>query len=207
MSIVLNQIIITAIYEKEMCKNKLEVEESGRLVAALQGNVSGYKNLLGYITESFHMAPVWVEDTGDKPMVFQDLEDGDFEVFKENALHLRETAEWKEVLGKIDNDIECLKSKLLFDAEKTRDLDICQGRYKAQTFFNAYFRSIEQEYDRRQRNKKDEKENPSLPFDGEGNEEDDNTDVDLHDDPDSSDNFPIPEELEPATEPLGVEAV
>jgi hypothetical protein len=61
-----------------------------------------------------------------------------------------------------------LKNYLLFNAEKSRDLDFFQGKYKGATIYESFFSAIDLEVKRRkdeaERKRKDSAE--SLDFDG-----------------------------------------
>jgi hypothetical protein len=161
----LNQIIITAQFEMKLCQAKLEVEESGRLVARLQGNVAGYKKLIANIAARYHLTQIFLDDTGDNPLVIPDLEDENFELLRHDVEMLRISDQWKEVIAAVDANIVRFKDFLLYEAEKTRDLDLTQGDYEAQTVYGKVFKAVEEENQRRKAEaaKKAKERNEMIP--------------------------------------------
>lgn len=170
MSFCLNQIIIIAHKEMHEAQQKLEVEESGREVASLVGRVAGYKKLVSIIAEKFAISRAYLgvmEDTRDMPFNLKELTDeGLSEAFCDMG-SLRVSEDWIGVLAEIGTLVEGMKSYLLFDAEKSRDLDIAQGKYKAMTLYNGFFTDIESEVKNREREaeRKRKERAASLPFD------------------------------------------
>jgi hypothetical protein len=159
----LNQIIIMAQFEMKLCQAKLEVEESGRIVARLQGNVAGYKKLIANIAARYHLNQAFLEETGDRPLVVPDLEDENFEMLRHDVEMLRISDEWKEVIANVDVNIIRFKDYLLYEAEKTRDLDLTQGDFEAQTVYNKFFNAIKDDNDRRRKEAaKKEKERKEM---------------------------------------------
>jgi len=170
--VVLSQVIIQANAEMHRCQAQLEIEESGREVASLQGRIVGCKTLLQNIQVEFKMPAHAIENTNDKPLELADLNDEDITTMLEDKCMLVDSDEWKRVEARTDSTIESLKNRLLFDAEKSRDLDLSQGQYKAQAFYRNYFRRIEDEAEYRQKRREEaaRKKKSQLPFD----DEDDN---------------------------------
>jgi hypothetical protein len=164
----LNEIIIRALHEMEDCRMKLEVEESGRTVASLQGQISGHKNLLKFIKDAFSLPFSMMENTGDIPADLREMEDASLEVLRFSINALRSNENWKTVLGKIEENIIQLKDHLLFRAEKSRDLDIDQGIFRAETMYGSFFQGVESEYEFRQNKAKQEAAEPSFQFDEKG---------------------------------------
>jgi hypothetical protein len=179
--IALNQIVIICLDEIRLDRAKLEVEEKGREVAAAQGRIAGYKELLKVIQESFELPDIFFEDTFDRPMNIPDLADEIFFLLQDDIARLTELECWKIVLKKIAEEIEGLKTYLLFDAENTRALDICQGKRKGMMAYERLFNATKSDAERRERKAKEEKESPEFAFNdtpGAGEREDGEDSVD-----------------------------
>jgi len=161
--VVLNQILIRAFFEKATSITKLQVEENGRQVASLQGHIGGYKFLVMTIATAFGLNGsncTILEDIGDKPFDLPDVSDEFLAELAASAKFLiEETKEWEEVLKTISAQTESLKEHLLFKADKTRELDICQGQYHGMTIYESFIGEIDKEIERRQEKKdRDERE-------------------------------------------------
>lgn len=163
--LIINQIIATANYEMRMAIDRLQVEESGRDVAQDQGKVAGWKELISNLSANFHLIQALLEDNGEEPVSIPDLSDEELEAWKIDADLVRSTDEWKAVIARIEENILMLKNHLLFCAEKTRDLDIDQGKYRAQMIYQNVFEAIERELSRREAKKKEDKDAMPL-FEG-----------------------------------------
>jgi hypothetical protein len=156
--LVSNEIIAIINEEMRLAHYKLEVEESGRVVGALQGNIAGYKLLLSYLSAEFNLSQFVLEDNGEKPLVIPDMSDDEFIIFSHDIEEFKSLEEWRRVLNRIDQRTEDLKNHLLFSAEKTRDLDLSQGTYKGMTVFKQLFNAVEQSEISRQNKKKEDKD-------------------------------------------------
>lgn len=163
----LGQIIIRANEEIRMAIAKLEVEESGRDVARLQGNLSGYKKLISAMCAEFHLSQIEVEDNGESSVLLADLDDAELDVAQHDAIELQNSEEWKAVIARIDAIIEGSKNYLLYSAEKSRDLDLKQGEYKGMMICNDFFSAIENEVKRRRAIAEQKAREPDLPFEDE----------------------------------------
>lgn len=158
---VLNQIIIKANYEMSKAKDKLLVEESGRIVASLQGHVAGYSFLISSLAAEFHLPQYLLEDTGDDSLKYSDLSDEMLLSMRIDQQELVSSPGWSGVTERIDEKTVYLKDNLLYNAEKSRDLDVSQGFYKAMEIYKKVFESIEYEVDwRDKKNKEDKKATP-----------------------------------------------
>jgi hypothetical protein len=146
---VINQIIIIANDEMRRARERLEVEESGRELAALQGNLVGYKNLVAHMAAEFELPQIFIEDSGDAPLRIPELDDEVLETFAVEVETLKDDRRWESVEARIDHDIGELKNHLLFKAEKSRDLDLCQGQYKGETVYTRLFEKVRDELERR----------------------------------------------------------
>lgn len=138
----LNEIVTIINYEVKMAKGKLLVEESGREVASLQGHVSGYSQLMNYLAAEFSITQIFIEDLGDEPQKVPDMLDTQVFNLELDVKELQETEEWKRLLARVEARTEELKNHLMFSAEKSRDLDVDQGQYKAMTSYNGFFRHV-----------------------------------------------------------------
>lgn len=164
-NLVLAEIVTRAIWGQKESHQKLEIEESGRVVATLQGKIAGYKQLLNLIGESFDFHGPWcavIEDSDDKPIDITEMSDAYLSELKSGVKVFREYHEsFDKVTKGIQAETESLKSYLLFKADKTRELDVCQGKYKGMILYNDLFKAVEEESERREKNKKE-----TLDFDG-----------------------------------------
>lgn len=162
----LNQIIIIAIHKMGVCKDDLETEESGRVVASLQGKIAGYKEIINILAAEFSLTQSMLDDTGDVPFDIDKAQDEEIDVIGASIEALRKRDEWTKVLGRVEENVVALKDFLLFSAEKSRDLDICQGKYAAQTVYKSFFSQVESEvsYRQRKREEKQKEQAEHLPF-------------------------------------------
>jgi hypothetical protein len=173
MTTALNEIIIRANEEISLARAKLEVEESGREVAGLQGRISGYKKLISFIAAEFHMSEGFIENTGDIATKIQDMDDTMLMILQSGITILKSSDAWAAVLNRIAENTEGIKDHLLFRAEKSRELDIGQGQYKASTFFNGLFSDVDFEHRKRKDIAEKKANEPELPFDEEDQDDTD----------------------------------
>ena len=162
----LNQIIIIAIHRMGACKDDLETEENGRVVASLQGKIAGYKEIISILAAEFSLTQAMLDDTGDEPIDIGKADDEEVDASVASIEALRKTEAWAKVLARVEANIVNLKDFLLFSAEKSRDLDICQGKYEAQTVYKSFFSQVESEssYRQRKREEKQKEKAEHLPF-------------------------------------------
>jgi len=164
-SLVLTEIVTRAIWGQKESHQKLEIEESGRVVATLQGKIAGYKQLLNLIGESFELHGPWcavIEDSNDRPIEITEMSDAYLSELKYGVKVFREYhVSFDKVVKAIQAETESLKNYLLFEADKTRELDVGQGKYKGMMLYNDFFKAVEAEVERREKNKKE-----TLDFDG-----------------------------------------
>jgi len=158
----INQIITIANAEMQLARDRLEVEESGREVASLQGHIIGYKKLIGIMAAELGLTQIAIEDLGDKPLIVPDMDDETLAVLTEDIGILKAAEEWGEVQQRIEEDIETMKNHRLFAAEKSRDLDLCQGQYEGETVYTRLFNSVESENGRREAERERKRKNPEL---------------------------------------------
>jgi len=165
----LELIVRRALFEKQQALNKLEIEESGRVVASLQGHIAGYKQIVLIISKEFLFTPGYISmllDNSEKDFFLSDLDDDSFLELAESAKVLIDSELWTNVMEIVQERTEELKSFLLFKAEKSRDLDVGQGTYHGMTVYESFFKAIDNEAERREKEKKGKKE--ELPFDSDG---------------------------------------
>jgi hypothetical protein len=158
----IDQIITIANDEMQRARDALEVEESGRAVAAFQGNIVGYKRLIAHMAAEFGLTQFAIEDLGDAPLKIPDLDDMTLVALRVDIESLKIDPQWSEVLARIDKDTEEMKNYLLFTAEKSRDLDLKQGQWKGETVYTRLFDSAEDEWKRREAKKQEKEKNPVL---------------------------------------------
>jgi len=161
-ALAIDQIITTANDEMQKARDQLEVEENGRTVAAYQGNIVGYKKLIAHMAAEFFLTQIAIEDLGDVPLKILDLDDDHLEIMRQDIGILKADPAWTATLARIDADIETMKNHLLFRAEKSRDLDLCQGQYKGETVYTRLFESVADEIGRRQAERDRKAKNPEL---------------------------------------------
>lgn len=142
--IVLREIVIIVNDEDKKARDKLLTEENGRVVASLQGNVYGWRQLIEFMTSEFIglESVTFGLDGTQKPMVMADLSDDDVLLLESLVLEFMESYTWKLVKVRVDERIGQLKDHLLYSAEKSRELDIAQGQYKALVWLNRFFSDV-----------------------------------------------------------------
>ena len=170
-ALALDEIVIRAHYERRAAHEKLEIEESGREVASLQGHIAGYKLLVEYIIKSFNLSGVWcalIEDNNDLPLIVPDLSDEFLSELKVSANDLIDSEVWQNVMNDVILETDRLKNYLLFTAEKSRDLDFCQGKYSGMNLYESLFSEIDTEINRREEDQKKKQEENAGTFDFDG---------------------------------------
>lgn len=166
----LDEILTKAFHENNVDLAKLQVEENSRNVASLQGHIAGYKELVKIISEEFTVSPGWcavAQDSAEADIVLPDMSDEAIAELSADAMNLIKNSEaWGKVLSRIEEKTTTLKDRLFFDGHSTRDLDLAQGHYHGMTIYEAFFKAIDNEVERREKAKKDR--DGELPFDGDG---------------------------------------
>ncbi len=163
-ALAIDQIITIANSEMRTARERLEVEESGREVASLQGKIKGFNILLGHMCAELDLTQVAIEDLGDRPLYMSELTDEQLDVIEQDVAALKADLRWVAVLARIEADIEALKNHLLFTAEKSRDLDLSQGQYKAEEVYKRLFNQVENEGKRRKKEREEKAKAPELSF-------------------------------------------
>jgi hypothetical protein len=158
----INEIVVMAQAEMRSIRARLEVEESGREVASLQGQLCGCKLLVGHICGRFSLREQMIEDLGDVPLKVPDLDDATLTDLHADIGILREDPRWLEVLLVIKADDEESQRFLLLEAEKSRDLDLRQGQHRAEELYLRLFNSVENETKRRSDEDERRRKEPEL---------------------------------------------
>jgi len=158
----LNQIIISAQKEMRDAIARLQVEDKGREVASLQGQVAGYKEIIGIIAAKFHMTQFELEDNVDEPVSIPDMKDEDLEIVNLDTINLKGREEWLEVIERVESNVYQWKNDLFYAGESTRDLDIAQGKHKGQKIYEQFFNAVENEVERRIKEAAEKAKTPSL---------------------------------------------
>ena len=135
------QILTWTNAEIAKCREKLEVEPSGRVLAYLQGKIPGCKFAIKSIREIFGLTDEQF-DALEKPCDFGSLTmeqilgaEIDMEKLQDNEL-------WGQFISAIESRTEKLKDFLLKQAKKSRELDEYQGEYQGMMYFEKVFGSI-----------------------------------------------------------------
>lgn len=147
----LNELIVRINWDTRECKGKLLVEESGREVASLQGQVSGYSKLMSFLRAEFNLKQAFVEDLLEEKLNVPDLSDAALFDLEEDCLDLQATGAWAAIETRAAERTEELKHHLLFKADNGRELDIAQGQYNAMTCYKGFFNHVQQVADNRRR--------------------------------------------------------
>ena len=154
---VLKQIIILANKKTREAKERLLIEESGRIVAALQGSVAGYAYLIESLAAEFHLKQAMLEDTGDDPLDYASISYELEEAIRTDKAALVAGEAWADVLTRIVEKTEFLKDSLLLRAEKSRNLDVSQGYHKAMLTYQNVFDAIDWEEKRREAKRQEDR--------------------------------------------------
>jgi hypothetical protein len=161
-ALAIDQIIVIANDEMRLARERLEIEESGREVASLQGKIRGFNILLGHMYAELGLTQIAIEDLGDKPLDMRELTDDQLQVLEADVETLQVNPAWLAVLERIGKDDEDSKNFLLLDAEKSRDLDLRQGQHKAEEVYKRLLYQVENEANRRQKEREEKAKNPEL---------------------------------------------
>lgn len=160
--LILNELIVLANKKTRDARERLETEEGGRRIAKLQGNIQGFKNLVTIISAEFHLEQSSLSDEGDMPIDLHQADDMVIDSLSAELTPFRSSAEWGAVLARLETDAEEMKNYLLLQADKAHELDICQGKYRGETFYTYFFNEIEVEAKNRQAKRDEAAKNPAL---------------------------------------------
>ncbi len=170
----LNELVIRAISARRKAREDLETCGKTRDIAVLQGNIKGYTLLLQYIAEEFQdteFHPAYftlLDDNGDEPQPLSKLDGVSLQLLAMSAKAISTDERWGRILEKISSRVEEMKSFLLFQATKTRSLDVSQGQYNAMIIHGTLISDIETEVEAREKERKrlEKDRAESLDFDG-----------------------------------------
>lgn len=167
----LNELVIRAISARRKAREDLETCGKTRDIAVLQGSIKGYTLLLQYIAEEFldtEFSPAYFSILGDEPQPLSKLDGVSLELLAMSAKAIALDERWGRILEKISSRVEEMKSFLLFQATKTRSLDVSQGQYNAMIIHGTLISDIETEVEAREKERKrlEKERSESLDFDG-----------------------------------------
>jgi hypothetical protein len=161
MDMAINYLIVKSNMDERKYKGDLEIEESGRVLANLQGKVSGHRKFIAFLTDRFNLSPHVTQDSGESESI-EDFDDPHLYALQISIADMQSRQEWRYFINDVDTEISILKNNLLYSAEKSRDLDIAQGTYQGLTFYNEAIRNVTREIERREEKAKKEREQPGL---------------------------------------------
>ncbi len=128
---------------------RLEIEEVGRMVASLQGELSGLKTFIKFVCDVFAIHHIEYND--DQLIEIDELLDSDLnELHDEVKLFEEHDGRWREIQSRVNNLLDEKKNFLFYEAEKTRDLDICHGIRDGLTLYKKICNEIRYEYKHRE---------------------------------------------------------
>jgi hypothetical protein len=157
----------------------LETEDGGRVLASLQGHLAGYKALFTFLCAEFGITEYGLEDNGDIPTPVCPTENMDERDLRGFGLELDDFAlsalaldiatlpadpRWENVNRRIMEKTEELKSYLIDRAEKSRDLDVCQGERRGMLIAERLFNAVRNEAEYRERKREKERKDDTLPL-------------------------------------------
>jgi hypothetical protein len=145
------QIIAFTNAEIAVCKEKLEIESSGRRLAHFQGKIPGCHFLIDCLKEQFSLSDEMVANSQEPCKMF-DLSWEQLSAAQVDMETLKTSDDWAAFLSQIDSKITELKEFLLTKAKKSRDMDITQGEYRGMTIYEKAFSAIKEIVDFRKRN-------------------------------------------------------
>ncbi len=128
----INLIILSSKASITACKNTLEVEESGKLLAKAQGQLAGSKHFLDIVKENYsHIYQVRDSDIelDEEGKVYQmrAFDDATVKQLEIDRIELEKDEGWQNVEEILGKAISRKQSWLFYEAEKGRDLDYCHG--------------------------------------------------------------------------------
>ena len=135
------QILARTNAEIARCREKLEIEPSGRVLAYLQGKIPGCKFAIKTIREVFGLTNEQF-DAIEQPADFGNLSMEQILGAEIDMGQLKEMEEWGSFLSVIQMRTEELKDFLLKRAKKSRELDEFQGEYQGMMYFEKVFGAI-----------------------------------------------------------------
>ena len=149
MNELLNTLVIYINDEIRSCKVALETEEKGKGIAFLQGYITGYRLLLGYLKESFNFTDSFLEDNGEAAVDIKSFDYGELLGFDAAIEGLKLSGDWTGLLDAVKQKETELKSFLLNTAENARDLFFTQASGRSLRCYEDLFRQITSEHEKR----------------------------------------------------------
>ncbi len=148
---VVDMIVSKCLFETKHDKRMLETEEQGRAIAATQGRIIGYRNLVDFICAEFHIPQTRIDIIDDQrdEMKLADRNNEEISALEVGVAVLQNSTEWIFITDHVSEAIEHLKEYLITEAEKSRDLDLSQGQAQAMKCYESVFHSIADEVERR----------------------------------------------------------
>ncbi len=143
MSITISQLVVRANKAMRLAHAQLEVEDGGREVAKLQGNIAGHKQFIEDLSAEFGLTQFFLDDTGDTALKLPDLDEAQLEAIQADINIIKDSSAWKRLLERIDVRTQEMKDFLLEEADKSRSLDICQGKHQAHIAYQSFFNAVE----------------------------------------------------------------
>ena len=135
------QIISRTNAEIVKCREKLEVEPSGRVVAFLQGKIPGCKFAVKTIREIFGFTDEQLVGL-EAPVEMTQLTQEQILGAEIDMNELKESELWGLFINAIEGKAEELKEYLLKSAKKSRELDESQGEYQGMSTYEKVFNAI-----------------------------------------------------------------
>lgn len=161
----IHYVVLTAVYSRMRAdKAKLEHEESGRVIATLQGRISGYNLLLEQMKE--HIPFLTYEDTGEEEVNPHDMEDRDLVMLSIGLLTDR--VYWTPIEKHMKYEVAQDKHYLYYKADKGRALDVTHGKRDGMLMFKGIFEAIKSEIESRREEEplfKEELDNEDMNLD------------------------------------------
>lgn len=131
------------------CASKLETEESSKVLASTQGELSACKLFLGTFESDFSASSLY-QDLDPKEAVMPRLDkatDKQIATLEAQRIELEKNFGWEEFLKLLEIEEGNKKEWLYYSAEKGRDLDFVHGWRDCLTKHSQLCNSIESEYE------------------------------------------------------------
>lgn len=93
-----------------------------------------------------------------KPDELRDMTPDQVFALEDDIKILKADSRWSAVLATLDEKVEEMKHHLLFEADKSRDLDLMQGKQKGLHYFQGVFNNFESFAEKLREDAKKEKE-------------------------------------------------
>ena len=135
------QILTWTNAEIAKCREKLEVEPSGRVVAYLQGKIPGCKFAIKTIRDTFGLTEEQFDNL-EQPVDLANLNMEQILGAEIDMEKLKSMELWGGFLSAIQTRTEEMKDFLLKRAKKSRELDEYQGEYQGMMHFEKVFGAI-----------------------------------------------------------------